>query len=152
MDKNKLLTPIVLRLLNDKNVTDKTDLGNIIGLNDNGNLDIPVIKGPRKTTGVDECITVNAPSAPKNPNSKAYNGTILINYHCPNYSSGNARIEKMGPVAARIEELMDDNTLDITGYRNYNFVVDEPMGPLWDSDEPDEHFMSIRINFGLIKK
>jgi len=150
MDKNKLLTPIVLRIMNDKNVPDEEDLGDLLGLNDSGYLDIPVIKGPRKMTNADECITVNAPSAPKDPNSKAYNGTILINYHCPNYDAGNARMEKMGPVAARIEEIMDDNTLDIEGYRNYNFVVGEPMGPLFDSDDPDEHFMSIRINFGLI--
>lgn len=138
MDKNKLLTPILLRLLND------TELDNLTGDN------MRIVKGPRKPTGVDECITINSPSAPMDPNSKAYNGTVLINYYCPNYNAGNANIEKMGPVAARIVELMDDKPLDITGYSNYNFVVDEPMGPLHDPDAPEEHFMSIRINFGLI--
>ena len=139
MDKNKLLTPIVLKLMNDTELENRLDGQK------------PIIKGARKPSGVDECITVNAPSAPMNPDSKAYNGTVLINYYCPNYSGGNANVEKMGPVAERIVELMHDELLDIDGYRNYNFAVDEPMGPLYDSDDPEEHFMSIRINFGLIK-
>lgn len=134
MDKNKLLTPIVLKLMNDDEL-----------------YNIPVIKGPRKPEGISECITVNAPSAPMDPDTTAYNGTILINYYCPNYKSGNANLEKMGPITERIVELMHDNLLNVDGYRNYNFAVDEPMGPLWDSDEPEEHFMSIRIKFGLIK-
>lgn len=137
--------------MNDKNISGEEDLGDILKLDSNGNLTVPVIKGPRKVSSADECITVNAPSMPMDPNSKAYNGTILINYYCPNYGGGNANIEKMGPAAARIVEIMDDNPLDITGYSNYNFVVDEPMGPLFDPDAPDEHFMSIRINFGLIE-
>lgn len=140
MDKNELLKPVTVRLMDD------TELQDLIGD------DVPVIKGPRKTNGADECITINAPSAPMNPDSRAYNGTILINYYCPNYPSGNANLEKMGPVAARIEELFHDDPLEIPGYKNYNLAVDEPMGPLFDPDEPDEHFMSVRINFGLIKR
>lgn len=151
MDKNELLTAVVSRLFNDKNMDDIDDLGDLLGLTSGGNIEIPIIKGPRKIDGADEIITVNAPSAPMDPDSMAYNGTILINYYCPNYSDGNANIEKMGPVAERIVNIMHDNPPDISDYRIYNFAVDEPMGPLWDSNEPDEHFMSIRISFGLIK-
>jgi hypothetical protein len=139
MDKNKLLTPIVLRLMNDSELTNRLDGS------------VPIIKGPRKPVDKDEVITVNAPSTPMNADSTEYNGTILINYYCPNYSGGNARIEKMGPVAERIVELMHQNLLDVTGYTNYYFVMDEEMGPLFDSNDPEEHFMSIRIKYGLIK-
>ena len=140
MDKNELLKPAVKRLLND------TELNNL--LEDS----IPVIKGPRKPKDTEECITVNAPSAPMDPDSKVYNGTMLINYYCPNYPSGNANIEKMGPVAKRIVDLFHDKPLEISGYINFNLAVDEPMGPLWNSESPDQHFMSIRVNFNVIER
>jgi len=139
MDKNELLRPIFLRLKNDSELTNRLDGS------------VPIIKGPRKPVDKDEVITVNAPSTPMNADSTEYNGTILINYYCPNYSGGNAKIGKMGPVAERIVELMHQNLLDVTGYTNYYLVMDEEMGPLFDSNDPEEHFMSIRIKYGLIK-
>lgn len=96
--------------------------------------------------------TVNAPSAPMNPDTTQYNGTILINFYADNYESGNANIELMGPVAERVVDIFHDKPFTFDNYDNYNLAVDEPMGPLYDSDDPNEHFMSIRINFGLIEK
>jgi len=139
LDKNELLRPIVLRLKNDSELTNRLDGS------------VPVIKGPRKPVDKGEAIIVNPPSALMDPDSTEYNGTILINYHCPNYSGGNARIEKMGPVAERIVELMHQNLLDVTGYTNYYCVMDAESGPFFDSNDPEEHFMSIRIKYGLIK-
>ncbi len=147
MDINKILTPVKLRLINDKNISGQTTLGDLL------NNKIDVYKGPRKPTGTkNPCFTIHVLSAPRDPDSKSYNGTLLINFYCPNYASGNANIELMGPVTARIVELFDDQPLTMDGYNNFNLVVQEPLGPLFDPSFPNEHFMSIRIKFNLIKK
>lgn len=147
MDSNKILTPVKLRLINDKNISGQTTLGDLL------NNKIDAYKGPRKPTGTkNPCFTIHVLSAPRDPDSKSYNGTLLINFYCPNYASGNANIELMGPVTARIVELFDDQPLTMDGYNNFNLVVQEPLGPLFDPSLPNEHFMSVRIKFNLFKK
>ncbi len=144
MDVNKILTPVMVRLLNDKN--GPGSLGELLGG------EITVYKGPRKPTkSKSPCFTVHVLTAPRDPDAKNYNGTLLINFYHDNYTSGNAAVEKMGPVAARVVELFDDQPLSIEGYNNYDLVVQEPLGPLFDPDLPDEHFMSIRVKFSLVK-
>ena len=146
MDVNKILTPVMLRLINDKNIVGVTTLGDLL------NNDIKVFKGPRKPTGISNpCFTIHILSAPMDPDAKSYNGTLLINFYCDNYASGNANIELMGPVVDRVEVLFDDRPLNIEGYNNYNLVVQEPLGLLFDPAHPDEHYMSIRVSFGLAK-
>ena len=148
MDINKILTPAMLRLINDKNIVGVTTLGDLL------NNDIKVFKGPRKPTGISNpCFTIHVLSAPRDPDSKSYNGTLLINFYHDNYAAGNAAVEKMGPVTDRVEYLFDDKPLNIEGYTNYSLVVQEPLGPLFDPVwAPDEHYMSIRIRFGMIPK
>lgn len=144
MDVNKILTPVMIRLLNDKNTTGSLD--DLLGG------EITVYKGPRKPTkSKNPCFTVHVLTAPREPDSKAHNGTLLINFYCDNYTSGNANVELMGPAADRVIELFDDRPLEIEGYSNYDLVVQEPLGPLFDPDFPDEHFMSIRVRFSLVK-
>jgi hypothetical protein len=115
---------------------------------------IKAVKGPRRTKDMEGCnsFTVHVLSASMDEDSKAYNGTLLINFYCPNYTSGNANVELMGPVTARVVELFDDTPLIIDGYNNFNLVVDEPLGPLFDPAFPNEHFMSVRIKFNIFKK
>jgi hypothetical protein len=141
LDVNKILTPAMVRIINDQTL--KTLL--------NGK--IQAAKGPRRTKTMEGCnaFTVHVLSAPMDPDSKAYNGTLLINFYCPNYEDGNANVEFMGPVAARVVELFDDIPLTITGYNNFNLTVEEPLGPLFDSAFPNEHFMSVRIKFNIFK-
>jgi hypothetical protein len=143
MDVNKLLTPAMVRLLNDSTL--KTLLGAST---------IPAVKGARrpKTMMGTKCFTVHVLSNPRDEDSKVHNGTMLINFYCPNYSEGNAAIETMGPVVSRVVELFDDKPLAMDGYNNFNLTVQEPLGPLFDPLFPDEHSMSIRIKFNLIKK
>ena len=144
MDVNKILTPAMVRLLNDKN--GPGSLGELLGG------EITVYKGPRKPTKAkNPCFTVHVLTASRDPDAKNYNGTLLINFYHDNYVSGNAAVEKMGPVADRVVELFDDRPLEIEGYSNYDLVVQEPLGPLFDPDFPDEHFMSIRVKFSLVK-
>lgn len=147
MDINKILTQASLRLISDKNISRQTTLGDLL------NNEIVVYKGTRKPTGAkNPCFTVHVLSAPRDPDSKSYNGTLLINFYCSNYASGNANIELMGPVTARIVELFDDQPLTMDGYNNFNLAVQEPLGPLFDPSFPNEHFMSVRIKFNLFKK
>ena len=148
MDVDKILTPVMVRLLNDKNISGQTTLGDLL------NNKIDVYKGPRKPTGAkNPCFTIHVLSAPRDEDAKNYNGTLLINFYHDNYAAGNAAVEKMGPVTDRVEVLFDDRPLSIEGYTNYNLVVQEPLGPLFDHVwAPDEHYMSIRIRFGMIPK
>jgi hypothetical protein len=141
LDVNKLLTPAMVRLLND--LTLKTMLGGTI----------QAVKGarrPKKMMGK-KCFTVHVLSNSRDEDSKVHNGTMLINFYCPNYSDGNANLELMGPVASRVVELFDDEPLTMDGYNNFNLAGQEPLGPLFDSSFPDEHFMSVRIRFNLYK-
>ncbi len=148
MNINKFLTAAVLRLLNDTPENNNNNEETLEELMD----DFRIIKGPRKPDNTDECITVHVLTAPQDPDTKQIDGTLQINYYYKNHENGNANIEQLGPVADRIHELFDDKPFDdIDGYRNYNLVGDEPIGPLWDRDEPEEHYMSVRFSYGLLK-
>ena len=106
LDANKILTSAMVRVVNDQTL--KTILGG----------QIQAVKGPRRTKDMEgsNSFTLHVLSAPMDPDSKVYNGTLLINFYCQNYSSGNAKVETMGPVAARVAELFDDRPLVIDGY------------------------------------
>ena len=143
MDVNQILTPAMVRLLNDK--SGPGSLGELLGG------EIVVCKGPRKPTkSKNPCFTVHVLTAPRDPDSKAHNGTLLINFYCDNYAAGNANVELMGPVTARVIWLFDDKPITVSGWRVYDFHVQEPLGPLQDPALPDESFMSVRIKFGII--
>lgn len=146
MDKNKLMTAALMRILNDTG--SQGDLGDLLG-------NIKAMKGARRPKNSDgeyedEWITINIPSAPQQPDTTIRQGTMLINYYKKNYSSGNAYVEKLCPVGARIEKLFHDKPLEVNDYNIYNMAVEDTMGPLYDPDDPDEHFTSTIIRFNLI--
>lgn len=143
MNKDLLLTAVLLRIVNDKD-TGEADLGELLGA-------IKAVKGPQRSDSMDNpCITINAPSIQQNAAYKTINGTLLINVFADNYHSGNANVELLTSVAARIEYLFDDKPLTIEGYNNYNLFVEETMGPLFEPDYQNEHYMSMRIKFNLV--
>ena len=140
MDINELLAPAVLRLINDH-----AAVGDLLD-------EIRTVKGPRKSTGMNNpCFTAHVPSNSRDETSKVHRGTLRINFHYDNYKSGNANIELMGPVTDSVITLFDDKVFTIDGYRNFALYVREAVGPLFDSEHPDEHYMSIRLKFVLIK-
>ncbi len=140
MDVNKILTAALLRLINDDELQNLLD-GNI-----------RAVKGPRKPTSMDNpCFTLHIPSNSRDPDTKIHTGTLIINFYVDNYPSGNANIELMGPVVNRLIEVIDEWQPDIEGYKIADWTVREPLGPLWDSDDPDEHFSSVRIGFVIQK-
>jgi hypothetical protein len=143
LDVNKLLTPALIRIRNDSTL--QTLLDTTV---------IQAIKGAKRPTAIigTKCFTVHVLSNNRDEDTKVYNGTLVINFYCPNYSDGNANVELMGPVAAQIVELFDDEPLTMDGYGNYNLAVQEPLGPLYDPDFPNEHYMNVRIQFNLYKK
>jgi len=145
MNINKILAPVVLRLFNDRDVADETDLGNLLD-------EIRTVKGPRRPTGMNNpCFTAHVSSNPMDPTSKVHRGTMIVNFYCDNYDSGNANIELMGTVTDRIITLFDDEVFSIDGYRNFTLDVQEPLGPLFNPNHSGEHYMSIRLRFILIK-
>lgn len=140
MNTNDLLNPAVIKIEND------VELANIIG-------DTPkTVKGPRKPSGWEECFTLHIPSNPREPDTKIHNGTLNINYYCPNYPSGNANMEKHGQVVARLIQLFDDKWPDIPGYKIGDWSVREPLGPIPVQDNPkEESYSSVRIGFVVQK-
>lgn len=144
MNVDKILTPVMVRLLDDKNIPGQTTLGDLLGT-------IKVVKGPRKPKSItNPCFTLHVLTNPRDPDSKAHNGTLLVNFYANNYAGGNTNIELLGPVASRVIWLFDDRPIEVPDWRVYDFHVQEPLGPLQDPEIPDESFMSVRIKFGMI--
>lgn len=143
MNTDDILTPALLTIVNDRD-TGELDLGALLG-------EVKAVKGPRKPEGWGECFTLHIPSNPRDPDTKIHHGTLNINYYCPNYSLGNANVEKMGSIVARLIELFDDNWPDIPGYKICDWSVREPLGPFPNRDKPDEEsYSSLRIGFGIL--
>jgi len=175
MDVNKILSPAMGRIIADcgEGTPEEPEEGSILDL-----LDPPIqaVKGPRKRTGMDNpCFTIFVLSNPRDEDTKAHNGTLVINFYADNYQEGHANIELLGPVAKRIVYLFDDKPfsryettnnltkLGMTGYDqavegemidyvNYNLAVAAPEGPLHDPDDENAHFMHVRINFGIMER
>ncbi len=157
LDVNEILTPTLLRITGD--IAGTGNLKSLLGGNP------LVFKGPKRpdkvtingketqTNGL-KSFTVHVLTNNRDPDSKVHNGTLLINFYCPNLDkgAGPANVELMGPVTERLIYLFDDKPLIITGYNNFNLTVQEPLGPLFDPGYPNEHFMSVRIQFNLFKK
>jgi hypothetical protein len=138
MNINDILNYTVLKIINDAELISIVD-GMKAG------------KGPRKPKGWDECFMVYIPSNPRNEDTKIHTGTLSINYYLTNYPDGNANIKRHSEVLERLVELFDDVWPDIDGYKFSDWSVREPLGPLWDSNEPDEHFSTVRIRFTVLK-
>lgn len=140
LDVNKILTPAMIRIVTDQAL--KTKLGGTI----------QVDKGARRGKSMigQKCFTVHVLSNQRDEDSKAHNGTLLVNFYCPNYGDGKANVELMGPISERLVWLFDEKPLAVSGWRVYDFHVQEPLGPLFDPEFQNEHFMSVRIKFGMI--
>lgn len=141
MNPYDIINPAQLSIIND------TKLADIIG-------DTPkAVKGPRKPEGWTECFTLHIPSNPRDPDTKVHNGTLNINYYCPNYPDGNANAEKHGAVVERLIELFDDNWPEIEGYKISDWSVREPLGPIPVQEKPkEESYSSVRIGFTIQKR
>lgn len=140
MDINVLLNPVQVRIKND------AILAVMLG-------ETPkTAKGIRKPTGMtNPCFTAHVSSNPRDPDTKIHNGTLIINFYCDNYQEGNANVELVGKVNDRLVELFDDVCPNTPGYEIGKWVVEEPLGPLFDSDDPGEHYSSVRIGFTIRK-
>lgn len=137
INKNIILNPAQIRIMQDQQIKD------LVG-------DVSISKGPKKPTGTpNPCFTAHILSHPPNPDTKAYNGTLQIKFFCDDYPSGNANVELIGEVEARIVDLFDDKPFEIDGYLNYDLHVDEPAGPYQGNE--GEHYSEIRIKYSIVK-
>lgn len=140
-----ILNAILLVIINDQD-TGEVDIGTIL------DGEINAVTGPRKPDGWTECFTLHMPSNPPDPDTKIYNGTLNINYYCPNFPSGNTDTEKHGAVVTRLIDLFDDNPPALPGYKIGDWSVREPLGPIPVQDNPkEESYSSVRIGFVIQK-
>lgn len=145
MNVDKVLTAAILRILNDQDKVNENDLFDILGRL-KGN------KGARKPNGeTNPYFTVNNMPVNNNSDTTEKNGTLLINCFVDNLNGGIADTEKLGEVEERLESLFDDRPLEIEGYTNYNLEVNSISNPQFDSNDPDEHFITVRLKFNIIK-
>lgn len=140
MNTDDILTAALLIIVNDRD-TGGNDLGIILG-------EVKAVKGHRKPDMWDECFTLHIPSNLRDSDTKVHNGTLNINYYCPNYPEGNANTEKMGAVVGRLIYLFDDKWPDIPGYKIGDWSVKESLGSFPNRDKPDmESYSGVRIGF-----
>ena len=82
----------------------------------------------------------------------AENGTIIINCFVDNYPNGVADTNTIGQVGERSKELFHDKPLQVDSIINYNLAVRSISGALFDPDDPDEHYISVRLKYNVIKQ
>ncbi len=144
MDTNKILTPVLKRILSDNE------------LKSLASDPVRAIKGPRKPTGMENpSFTAHVLSAPLDEDGKFVNGTLQLKVFVDDHASGNADVETMGPILERLVKLFDDQVLPIEGFQNYNLVVAEVLGPMREAQAttPEgQHFGLLTCRFGVIPR
>lgn len=144
--RDEIKSAVLSRILQDKNKDGETDLLEILG-------ELKGNKGHKKPTGADNPhFTVHTPPSNVHADSTAENGTIIINCFMDNYPSGVAKTSKLDAVGQRLKELFHDNPLSVDGIVNYNLVVNSIVDDLWDPEDPDESYCSVRLGYNIIKK
>lgn len=140
MDVNEVVTPIIKRIMEDSTLEEL-----------NGEK-VMAIKGRRKPEGFKNPIfTVNVFTAPWDEDGKLVEGTIQIKYYCDDYRSGNANVEKIGPVMKRLAWMFDDNPPELKDALWYSLWAQETLSPLADAQERDtgEHFGLLQLGYGI---
>lgn len=151
LDIDAILSGAIARIVNDKDIPNQLTLDYLLSLSGKKvELDKQVVKGPRKTTHMrNPCFKFHILSNPRDPDSKAHYGTLLVNFHADNHPDGNVNVELLSLVAARLVWLFDEDPIPVPGWSMFDFYVEEPLGPLQDPAFPDEAFMSIRIRYKI---
>ena len=146
MNIDKLLSKVLVRILNDEDVEDETDLKDISG-------ELKGNKGAKKPDTADNpWFTVHNTPSNIQADTTAENGTIIINCFIDNYPNGMAKTDIIGQVGKRIKYIFHDKPLQIDGITNYNLAVRSVSGALFDPDDPDEHYVSVRLKYNIIEK
>lgn len=166
MNIDVLLSAVLKRILNDEGIDGETDLGDILATL-KGN------KGARKPAGAtNPWFTVNNMPSNVDADTTTENGTVIINCYIDNFSSGIAKTRRLGAVGDRLKDIFHDQPFsyvvenltqaelgafyqqihEMEGYNNYNLVARSISGPLFDPDDPDEHYISVRLKYNVIKQ
>lgn len=109
-----------------------------------------VVNGPRRPDGyVNPCVTVGILTNTVQMRPYHQRVTLIINAYAANLTGesvkGQPDIAKLSKIAERIAALMHNQPLQITGVTNSLMELSEPLGPLFDPQDPGEHFMSLRF-------
>lgn len=109
-----------------------------------------VVNGPRRPVGyVNPCVTVGVLTNNARVRPYHHRVTMIINVFVANLTAetvkGQPDIYKLSQIADRVTDLMHKNPLAISGVINCQMELDQMLGPLFDPQDPDEHFMSLRF-------
>lgn len=82
---------------------------------------------------------------------KVQDAIVYISSFCDNYDNGSANVKRLSLIQNRIDELLDDKSLTITGSRVFNCYLTAPHnGPYYDETHPDEHYATSTFRVQVI--
>jgi len=68
---------------------------------------------------------------------------VYVSVFADDYDNGAANISKLSLIANRIDGLLHDATLTISGKKVFNCMLTGPhFGPIWDNVHPNEHYVT----------
>lgn len=109
-----------------------------------------VINGPRRPVGYhNPCVTIGILTNTAGVRPTHQRMTLVITAYVANLTAeavkGQPDTHKLSAIAERVAALMHEQPLRIDGVINSQMELAEPLGPLFDPQDPDEHFMSLRL-------
>lgn len=109
-----------------------------------------VVNGPRRPVSyINPCITIGVLTNTAQVRPYHQRVTLVINVYVANLTAeavkGQPDTYRLSQIAQRVAALMHEQPLQIPGVTNCQMELAEPLGPLFDPQDPDEHFMSLRF-------
>lgn len=109
-----------------------------------------VANGPRRPDGYgNPCVTIGILTNTAGVRPTHQRVTLVINAYADNLSDGSVRglpnTHLLSAIAQRVSALMHEHPLVIAGVTNSQMELAEPLGPLFDPQDPGEHFMGLRF-------
>jgi hypothetical protein len=105
----------------------------------------------RKENFVNPTVTMKTGGTGIDMEIKVQDATVYVNVFVDNNTNGTANTSKLSRIAKRIESLLDDTNLTISGSRVFNCFLTAPhSGPYFDQSFPDEHYVSSVFRIQII--
>ena len=111
-----------------------------------------VEKGPRRKEGVvNPSVTIKLGGTDIATEGKIQDAIVYVSSFCNNYGNGAANVKTLSLISNKVDDLLDDKSLTISGSRAFNCYLTAPHnGPYWDSQHPDEHYMTSTFRIQVI--
>jgi len=101
-------------------------------------------KSPQRRKGISNpSVIMKMGGAGIDTENKLQTALIYITTFVDDLNNGVSNTQKLSKIQKRIESLLDDISITITGGRVFNCYLTNPhSGVYWDSKIPDEHFVT----------